>query len=331
MRQHLGGAAWRPLLISRKSFLILSIAVGLLCLLGDDPARLADKRLPELVPETEAEYQMAGVAGRRSSNIRLTVTVVANGLTVRLFDESGSLVERTPALFPPAVASLQAPNGSLIRLDIPGGAFPNATVVDIYMEGRKQTRPTISEADKGAAEKSSIPFGDLGPLEFVSSRALQGAMTITLSYPEGQNPALLNTLKAYFLDKEITNWVPLRSSRIDPENRTVTFTAVRSDVFRLMTASAHDLKTVVVYPNPFRPREAKDNVLKFIGLTDDVDLKIYTISGDLVWGRHFRYSGGGATWDGRNSQGREVASGLYVYQATNGDGEKFTGRISVVW
>jgi len=331
MRQHSGGAARRPLLITKKSFLTLSIAVGLLCLLGDDPTRLADRRLLELVPETEAESQQAGVTGHRSSNIRLTVTVATSGLTVRLFNESGSLADQTPALFPPAAASLRAPNGSLIRLDIPDGAFPNATVVDIYMEGREQMRPTISEADKRAAEKSSIPFGDLGPLEFISSKALQGAMEITLSYPEGQNPALLNTLKAYFLDKEITNWVPLRSSRVDPESGTVTFTAVRSDIFRLMTASAHDLRTVVVYPNPFRPREAKDNVLKFIGLTDDVDVKIYTISGDLVWGRHFRYSGGGATWDGRNSQGKEVASGLYVYQVTNGDGEKSTGRISVVW
>jgi len=331
MRQHSGKAASRPLIITRKSFLILSVAVGLLCLLGDDPLRVTDRRLLELAPEIEAEYQQAGITGRRSSDIRLTVTVAASGLTVRLFDEAGSLVQQTPPLFPPAAASLRAPNGSLIRLDIPDGAFPNATVVDIYMEGRQQVRPTIREADKRAAEKSSIPFGDLGPLEFVASRAMQGTVTLTLSYPDGLNPALLNTLKAYYLDREITNWVPLRSSRLDPENRTVTFGAVRFDVFRLMTASAHDLKTVVVYPNPFRPKEAKDNVLKFMGLTDDVDIKIYTVSGDLVWSRHFVYSGGGATWDGRNSQGREVSSGLYVYQVTNGDGEKSTGRISVVW
>jgi len=331
MRQHSDKAASRPLVITRKSFLILSVAVGLLCLLGDDPVQMADRRLLELVPETEAEARQVRPIERRSSDIRLTVTVAASGLTVRLFDESGSLVQQTPPLFPPAAASLRAPNGSLIRLDIPDGAFQNATVVDIYMEGRQSVRPAIREADRRAAEKSSIPFGDLGPLEFVASRAMQGTVTLTLSYPDGLNPALLNTLKAYYLDREITNWVPLRSSRLDPENRTVTFGAVRFDVFRLMTASAHDLKAVVVYPNPFRPREAMDNVLKFIGLTDDVDIKIYTISGDLVWSRHFVYSGGGATWDGRNSQGREVSSGLYVYQVTNGDGEKSTGRISVVW
>ncbi len=331
MRQHLGEAEARTQLVRRKSFLILSIVVGLLCFLGDDPMRVADRRLLELVPETEAEARQVRPLERRSSDIRLTVTVAASGLTVRLFDEAGSLVQQTPPLFPPATAGLRAPNGSLIQLYIPDGAFPNATVVDIYMEGRQQVRPEIREADRRAAEKSSIPFGDLGPLEFVSSRTPRSPVSVTLSYPEGLNPALLNSLKAYFLDGEITNWVPLRSSRLDPETRTVTFSAARFDVFRLMTASAHDLKSVVVYPNPFRPRVARDNVLKFIGLTDDVDVKIYTISGDLVWGRHFRYSGGGVSWDGRNSQGKEVASGLYVYQVTNGDGEKFTGRISVVW
>jgi hypothetical protein len=331
MRQHLDETETRTSIIRRKSFLILTVFVGLLCLLGDDPMRVADRRLLELVPEIEAEYQQAGIRGRRSSDIRLTVTVAATGLTVRLFDESGTLVGQTPPVFPPATADLRAPNGSLIQLYIPDGAFPNATVVDIYMGGRLQVRPTIREADKRAAERSSIPFGDLGPLEFVSNRTPQGPVGVTLSYPEGLNPALLNSLKAYFLDEEITNWVPLRSSRVDPASRTVTFSAARFDVFRLMTASAHDLKSVVVYPNPFRPRVARDNVLKFIGLTDDVEVKIYTISGDLVWGRHFRYSGGGVSWDGRNSQGKEVASGLYVYQVTNGDGEKFTGRISVLW
>jgi len=331
MREHLGKGPSKSLLMTRKSFLILLTVVGLLCLLGDDPARMADRRLLELAPETEAESRQVSAIERRSSDIRLTVTVATSGLTVRLFDESGSLVEKTPPLSSPAVASLRTPDGSLIQLNIPNGVFPGAAIVDIYMEGREQVRPTIREADRRAMERSAIPFGNLGPLEFVSSRNPQGTVTVTLSYPDRVSPALLNSLKAYFLDKEITNWVPLRSSKLDPEVRTVTFSVTRFDVFRLMTESAHDLKTVVVYPNPFRPLVAKDNVLKFIGLTNDVEIKIYTVGGDLIWGRHFTYSGGGATWDGRNSQGKEVSSGLYVYQVTNGDGEKFTGRISVVW
>jgi len=118
---------------------------------------------------------------------------------------------------------------------------------------------------------------------------------------------------------------------LNPEERTVTFEVSHFEIIRLMTGSSHDLNGVIVYPNPFRPRVAKDNVLKFIGLTDNVDLKIYTLSGDVVWSKHIGLTGGGATWDGRNLEGREVSSGLYVYQITNSDGEKATGRISVIW
>jgi hypothetical protein len=317
--------------MTKKPFLVLLAVVGLLWLLGDDPARIADRVLLELAPETEAESRQVRATDSKSSNIGLTVTIATGGLTVRLFDESGRLVEKTPVLSPPALASLRAPDGSLIELDIPSGAFPGAAIVDIYMEGRNEVRPLIREADRRSSERSAIPFGRLGPLEFVSSWRPQATVSISLSYPEGSSPALFNSVKAYFLDKESINWIPVRSSKLNPEQRMVTFEVERFEIYRLMAESAHNLKAVVVYPNPFRPREAKDYVLKFIGLTDDVEITIFTVSGDVVWNKHFRYSGGGATWDGRNSQGKEVSSGLYIYQVTNEDGEKFTGRISVLW
>jgi hypothetical protein len=316
---------------SKKPILIMLILVGLLCLLGDDPVRMADKSLLDPVPATEAGSRQVRKAEANSSSIRLTVTVAAAGVTVRLYDESGVLVQTTQVLTPPAVASLTTPDGSLVELSIPGGVFPGAAIVDIYMEGRPSVRPLIEQADAKIAEKSAIPFGTLGPLEFTANAEPQGMVSISLSYPEGSSTALLNSLKAYVLDIESRSWIPVRNSRVDPGARIVTFDVARLGVFRLMAGSAPNLNGVIVYPNPFRPREAKDNALKFIGLTDNVDIRIYTLSGDLVWGRHFEYTGGGATWNGRNSQGKEVASGLYVYQVTNGSGEKFTGRVSVIW
>ncbi len=318
-------------LLKKKPVFIMLTLVGLLCLLGDDPVRMADKSLIELAPAIEAESRQVRAVESHSSTISLTVTVASAGLTVRLYDEAGSLVQKTQVLTPPAVASMTAPDGSTIELSVPGGVFSGPAIVDIYMEGRPHIRPIIEEATEKIMENSAIPFGTLGPLEFTSSARAGGTVTISLSYPDGSNASLLNSLRAYFLDMESTNWIPVRSSRLNSERRTVTFDVTRFEVFRLMTASAHDLKGVIVYPNPFRPREAKDNALKFIGLTDDVDIRIYTLSGDLVWRHYLRYSGGGASWNGRNLEGKEVASGLYVYQVTNGNGEKSTGRISVLW
>jgi hypothetical protein len=267
----------------------------------------------------------------RSSSIALTVAVVREGVTVRLYDEFGSLHEKTPILTPPAMATLRAPDGSLIELNVPSGVFSGSAIIDIYMKGRPPVRPLIEEADKRAAEKSAIPFGETSPVEFTSTTEPRGTVFISLSYPPGSNPALLNSLRAYYLLNDNPTWMPVMSSRLDPEKRTVTFEVSRFEIIRLMTGSSHDLNGVIVYPNPFRPRSAKDNVLKFIGLTDNVDIKIYTLSGDVVWSKHIGLTGGGATWDGRNLEGREVSSGLYVYQITNSDGEKAIGRISVIW
>jgi len=267
----------------------------------------------------------------RSSSIALTVAVVSGGVTVRLYDEFGSLVERTPVLTPPAVANLTTPEGTSLELNMPGGVFSGSAIVDIYMKGRPPVRPLIKEADRRATEKSAIPFGETCPVEFTSTTEPSGTITISLSYPPGSNPALLNSLRAYYLLKDKVTWVPVTESKLDPEKRTVTFEVSHFEIIRLMTSSSHDLNGVIVYPNPFRPRSANDNVLKFIGLTDNVDIAIYTLRGDLVWSKHIRFTGGGAIWDGRNLDGREVASGLYVYQITNADGEKATGRISVIW
>jgi len=74
-------------------------------------------------------------------------------------------------------------------------------------------------------------------------------------------------------------------------------------------------------PNPFNP----ETVIKF-SLPQDarVTLKVYNILGQVVntlvdealpAGNH------SATWDGKNEQGRDVASGVYFYRIKAGDFE----------
>jgi hypothetical protein len=301
------------------------------CVAGDSSERPTDSVVPRSQSGPAEPDPSTRSLQSSSSDIILTVAVASEGVTIRLYDEFGSLVEQTPTLTPPAVANLTTPGGSAIELSVPGGVFSGAAIVDIYMRGLPRTRPIIDEADRRTMQKSAIPFGDLGPVEFIATTEPAGTVTITLSYPSGSSPALLNSLKAYYLERNEVVWMPVLSSRLDPEGRTVAFDVSSFDVFRLMTGSADDLKGVIVYPNPFHPRSAKDHVLKFIGLTDRVKIEIFTLRGDVVWSRHITYTGGGAIWDGRNLEGKEVASGLYVYQITNSHGEKSTGRISVIW
>ena len=73
------------------------------------------------------------------------------------------------------------------------------------------------------------------------------------------------------------------------------------------------------YPNPFNP----STVIKYqLPNTSHTQLNIYNIKGQLVKTLINETQNAGyynITWDGKNNDNREVASGLYVYRITAGD------------
>ena len=83
-----------------------------------------------------------------------------------------------------------------------------------------------------------------------------------------------------------------------------------------------DLERVGVVPNPFREKEAWDrgqNELHFINLPPRATIKIYTIAGDLVARlEHVDPVRDFARWDLKNQNGRDVASGIYMYRVESG-------------
>ncbi len=95
---------------------------------------------------------------------------------------------------------------------------------------------------------------------------------------------------------------------------------------RVFTA---DPLNVVVYPNPFRIREAKDGILVFAKIPDGSKVKIYTLSGKLVneitAGRE-----NCAYWDGKNEDGEECARGIYLFIIESSDGKKQTGKFTLI-
>ncbi len=93
--------------------------------------------------------------------------------------------------------------------------------------------------------------------------------------------------------------------------------------------AAANLEGVHVVPNPFRGGEAWDpqggNMVQFTNLPGDAKIKIYTVSGEFVRELHHKGNapqpllGGGScanceSWDLKNGQGRDVASGIYIYR-----------------
>lgn len=79
-----------------------------------------------------------------------------------------------------------------------------------------------------------------------------------------------------------------------------------------------DKNNVRVYPNPVRPDY--NGVITVDGLTQNAEVKITTVTGQLVYSGHA--NGGLFTWNGRDKQGRRVSSGVYNIISTNMEGKK---------
>ncbi len=88
-----------------------------------------------------------------------------------------------------------------------------------------------------------------------------------------------------------------------------------------------DLTGLIVYPNPCDLEQGHSSVT-FKGLTEEVTIRIFTVSGQLV--RKEEISGQYSwDWDLKNDDGKEVARGIYVWMVTNPAGEKRKGKIAI--
>ncbi len=77
---------------------------------------------------------------------------------------------------------------------------------------------------------------------------------------------------------------------------------------------------VYAYPNPVRPDYT--GKITVTGLTLDADVKIVTANGTLV--AEGRSNGGTFTWDGCDSKGNRVVSGVYMVETATSEGKKGT-------
>ena len=84
---------------------------------------------------------------------------------------------------------------------------------------------------------------------------------------------------------------------------------------------------LVAYPNPVTPEYT--GLITITGFTLDADVKILNAAGRLI--AQGRSNGGTFTWDGRDSHGHRVASGVYMVAAATSEGQKgAVGKIAIV-
>jgi hypothetical protein len=92
--------------------------------------------------------------------------------------------------------------------------------------------------------------------------------------------------------------------------------------------SASPLASVRVYPNPFKPNRGADTIT-FDQIPAGSTVKIFTVSARWV-ATVTADSMGKAHWNLTNNSGDKVASGIYLYLITDGQGDKTRGTLTVI-
>lgn len=122
----------------------------------------------------------------------------------------------------------------------------------------------------------------------------------------------------------------VRSISVDAKTGTVYFGTLSglASVTTPAAAPRESFDGLTVYPNPFIVPSTTP--LTISGLVAGSDLKIVAIDGSLV--RDLKTPGGLiGTWDGRDSAGEPVASGIYLIVAAGEDGSAVTtGKVAVI-
>lgn len=89
-------------------------------------------------------------------------------------------------------------------------------------------------------------------------------------------------------------------------------------------------KELFSYPNPFVIENGKENFLTIDGLFSNANIKIISVDGNLI--NEFTTPGGRiAFWNGKNSNGSFVGSGIYIIIAYDEEGNKIlTSKVAVL-
>jgi len=206
--------------------------------------------------------------------------------------------------------TLYAERGDIV-LSIPAGAFSEDINLTILTNA-------VAQSDKQALKTTAIGFS------ITNDKNLQPQtpMTVTVNYflsdvIDGNENQL--TLARY--DQSLCQWLILSSTLRPDSNQVVSSIDHLSNFALVQLSPAENLSEINVFPNPYYPK-VHLNGLTFDELPRNASIKIYTINGELVREVSYVTNTGSARWDGKNSNGEYVASGVYIALINSNLGKK---------
>lgn len=159
-------------------------------------------------------------------------------------------------------------------------------------------------------------------------------------------------IKMFKLDEKSCEWYPVEDpekQELDLKNEQITATTDGFSFFRVLVyapgsppSSLSNLNQLKVAPNPYKPNDGnnatgqsfdgtRESGIWFLNLPPAVEIKIYTVNGELVGSFKTTSSGEKVQWNVRNEYGQKAASGWYLYKVKHTtSGQVKTGKIAVI-
>jgi hypothetical protein len=214
--------------------------------------------------------------------------------------------------------------GWSVSLSLPTGTFREQVLLSISTGVVPSSLPETQQP-------TAIAFGiatdkDLQPLKDIA---------LTVAYQDSA-VAGCDESKLFIsrYDTASAAWLPL-SSIVNAAANSVSAAINHLSRFAVLQfAPASSVQRSTVYPNPYRPGSGtafdRPGGIVFANLALRSQIKIFTLSGELVFETEENDGDGRLEWAAVNHSGEKLASGIYLYIVTGAGGEKKTGKIAII-
>ncbi|MBN1622145.1 MAG: T9SS type A sorting domain-containing protein [Endomicrobiales bacterium] len=196
------------------------------------------------------------------------------------------------------------------KLDIPSGAINNNI-----------SSVNISINSCISAPKLPQNLARVGNVVDLSPSGMEFEQEVTLSLPY-KNSDLIDyditspeVLKIYYYDTADAQWIELTRDSIDTVNRLISVKISHFSLYALGSEIVSRIEDVEIYPNPFK--STIHTTITF-SVPLGAEVKIFTLSGELIKELSDSNETGKILWDATNSANNRLSSGVYICRITKG-------------
>ena len=202
---------------------------------------------------------------------------------------------------------------------IPAGTIPNNTAVYIKVPDNlpgmiksyryKETTNPIGR-EFGVIDRTTSPWT-------VKELTFNGQLSITIPYNKTDVGSMDEScLRIMYYNPNDVKYEMISGDQAVSGGK-VTAKTTHFSTYRIAgTYISKDLSNVVGYPSPFKPSTAFNGTYKVINVPQNAEVVVYTVSGEKVVALQEANMSvanmGWLEWDGKNSSGGMVASGVYL-------------------